>query len=87
MCNEVIDAEASVSTNVSSSVPINAANTASLNFEDKKVRYKMNFCILHNVLLVVIFFIYNHYCLLSLHKAQVKMYWSTNDTKMEKTKN
>ena len=33
---ETINAADSVSTNVSCSVPINAANTASINFDDKK---------------------------------------------------
>ena len=47
-CDEIIDTADSISTNVSCSVPINAENTASINFDDKKVRYSMD-CILQIV--------------------------------------
>ena len=50
MCDEIIDTADSISTNVSCSVPINAENTASINFDDKKVRYSMD-CILQIVFL------------------------------------
>ena len=53
-CDEIINAANSVSTNVSCSVPINAVNTASVSFNDEKVRYKVDCCILHTFLLVVI---------------------------------
>ena len=47
-CDEIIDTADSISTNVSCSVPINAENTASIKFDDKKVRYSMD-CILQIV--------------------------------------
>ena len=45
-CDEVIDAADNVSTNDCFSVPVNAGNTASINCDGKKVRYKINCCIL-----------------------------------------
>ena len=57
-CDEIINAadneSTNVSANVTSTVPVNAANPASMNFDEKKVGHKMNFYILHVVLLVVI---------------------------------
>ena len=58
MCDEIINAFDSVSANMSSNVtctvPINALNTASTNFNNKKVGFKMNYCSLHTVLLLLI---------------------------------
>ena len=45
------DAADSISTNVSCNVPINVANIASTNYDDKKVEYKMDCGILHAALL------------------------------------
>ena len=52
--NKIIGDADSVSTNVCCSVPMNAANIASINFDGKAIRYKMDCYILHNILLVVI---------------------------------
>ena len=41
-CDEIKDAEESVSTNVRCSVAINSATIASTNFGDAKVGYKMH---------------------------------------------
>ena len=50
MCDEIINDSDSVSTNVLASV----RSTVSRNFNNKKVRYKMDCDILHIVLLVII---------------------------------
>ena len=52
--DNIIGDSDSVSTNVSCSVPMNTANTASINFDGKTIRYKMDCYILHKILLVVI---------------------------------
>ena len=52
--DEIIDAAVSISTNLNCCVPLYAVNIASTNFDDKNVRHKMNYCILHTVLLVVL---------------------------------
>ena len=56
--DKIIYAVDSVSTNVSANVtctvPMNTANTVSINFDDEKVGYKMNCYILNTVLLVLI---------------------------------
>ena len=46
------NASTKVSANVTCTASINAANTVSVNFNDKNIGYKMNCCILHTVLLV-----------------------------------
>ena len=57
-CDEIINAANSVSTNVSanlmSTVSTNIVSNASVNFHNKKVRYKMDFYILHTILLVLL---------------------------------
>ena len=53
-CDETIDDEESVSTNVRCSVVINAVIIVSTNFGDKNVGYKMDCCILYKVLLMII---------------------------------
>ena len=53
-CDEITDAAHSASTDVSCSMPINATNTASINFDDNKIRYKMDCCTFPTVLLVVV---------------------------------
>ena len=83
----------SISTNVTNTVPTNITNTAqtnvtssvSMNSGNKKVRYKMHFCILHTFFRDHII-IYNHYYLLSLCKTWVnaKRYLYTKNIKMEK---
>ena len=83
-CNEIINAADHVSTNVSASVTstvsINAVNPVSMNFDDKKIGYKINCYILHTVLLVVILLniiaiICYHY---AKHRSKQKKYWLTN---------
>ena len=49
--NVADNASRKVSANVTCTASINAANTVSVNFNDKNVGYKMNCCILHTVLL------------------------------------
>ena len=77
-CDEIINAANSVSTNVSANVtctvPIIAENSAPINFDDKKVEYKMNCCILHttllgNILLFMMVIISYHY---PKHKSKQK---------------
>ena len=57
-CDEIKDAEESVSTNVRRSVAINSATIASTNFGDTKVGYKMYCYILHTVLLLEIILVF-----------------------------
>ena len=58
MCDEIINAAFSVSTNVPTNVmnfaSINVTSVASINFRDKKVTYKMGCHVLHTGLFVVI---------------------------------
>ena len=62
MCDEIINAADSVSTNVTNTIPTNMRNTlatnvistVSTNSNDKKIRYKMHCYILHLFLLVII---------------------------------
>ena len=77
-CDEIINAAESASTNVStnlmSTVSTNVASNASLNFYNRKVRYKIDFYILHTVLsvpllLFIIIIIYNHY---AKHRSKQK---------------
>ena len=65
-CHEIIDAADSVSTNISCTVPMNAANVATTNGDGK--RFKMDCYILHSFISAHIT-IYNHYFLLSLQKT------------------
>ena len=51
-CDETINAADSVSTNLMSTASTNVTITASINFHNKKVRYKMDCYILHAVLLL-----------------------------------
>ena len=46
MCNEII--------NITSNIPTNVTSTVSINSDDKKLRYKMDYYILDIVLLVII---------------------------------
>ena len=50
MCDEIINDANSVSRNV----PTNVTSTILTNFHNKKVRYKIDFYVLHTVLLVTI---------------------------------
>ena len=62
MCDEIINVTDSASTNVintilrnmTNTISINVMSTVSKNSDDKKVRYKIDCCILHTVLLVII---------------------------------
>ena len=62
VCDEILNITGSVPTNVTNTIPKNMTNTISANvtstvliiFDDKKVRSKMNFYILHTFLLVTI---------------------------------
>ena len=56
-CDEITNATDSVSTNVTNlinTISANATSTVPLNFNDKKVKYKMDCDILHTFLLVII---------------------------------
>ena len=70
MCDEIINDSDSVSTNVLASV----RSTVSRNFNNKKVRYKMDCDILHIVLLVIIllFIIAIIYFYYAKHKSELK---------------
>ena len=70
MCDEIINDSDSVSTNVLASV----RSTVSRNFNNKKVRYKMDCDILHIVLLVIILlFIIAIICFnYAKHKSELK---------------
>ena len=63
MCDEIINAANILSTNVprnvSSAVSTNVTSTASINFHNKKLRYKMDCYILHTILLVTILLFIN----------------------------
>ena len=74
MCDEIIGAPDSASTNVSCTVPMYAKNIVPTNFDDKKVRHKMDCCILHTVLLVVIllFIVAIIYCYYTNHGSKHK---------------
>ena len=54
MCAKVINDRDSVSANVTNIVPTNVTTTVSINYDDKKVIYKINCYILYMVLLVII---------------------------------
>ena len=71
-CDEIIDTEDSVLTNVSCTVSTNAANIVSTNFDDKKIRYKMNFFFFTRGFISGHITIYNRYNFLSLRKTYVK---------------
>ena len=47
VCNENIIATDSVSTNVTNTVPANVTSAISINYDDKKIRYKTNYILLH----------------------------------------
>ena len=72
MCYEILDGKDSVSKNISCSVLINAEKITSTNFDDQKIRYKMDFCILHTVLLglVLLFLIAAIFCHYTKHSAK-----------------
>ena len=65
LCDEIMYATDSVSTNVTNTVPtditntisINVTSNVSINSDDSKVRYKMDCYIFHNFLLVIILLI------------------------------
>ena len=47
LCDENIIATDSVSTNVTNTVPTNVTSAISINYDDKKIRYKTNYILLH----------------------------------------
>ena len=82
ICDEKIDVTDSVSTNVTNTIPAsmentiltNVTSTAPINFDDKKVRYKMvcyilNTFLLVNILLFIIAIICYHY---TKHRSKQK---------------
>ena len=54
MCDEIINAKDSSSLNVANTIAINFESPISISSDDKKVRYKINYYILHRFLLVII---------------------------------
>ena len=54
VCDENINVMDSVSTNMTNKLSTNVASTVSIKFDGKKVRYKMDYYILHKALLVII---------------------------------
>ena len=54
MCDEIINAADSVSTNVTNIILTNVTNNVSINADDKKVTYKILCYILHTVLVVIV---------------------------------
>ena len=54
LCDEIINVTDSVSTNVTNTIAEIVMSTVPINFDDKKVRYKMDCYILHTFLLVII---------------------------------
>ena len=54
VCDENMNVMDSVSTNMTNTISTNVASSVSIKFDDKKVRYKMDYYILHKVLLVII---------------------------------
>ena len=52
VCNKIVSVKHS--TNITNTILINVKSTVSINSNDKNVRYKMNGCILHTSLLVII---------------------------------
>ena len=47
VCDENIIATDSLSTNVTNTVPTNVTSAISINYDDKKIRYKTNYFLLH----------------------------------------
>ena len=61
--NKIVNVANSVSTNITNTVPTNVTRTVSINSDYKKVRYKMDYYILHTFLLVtILLFIMAHIC-------------------------
>ena len=54
LCHEIINVTDNVSKNVTNTISTNVMSSVSINSDDEKVRYKMNFYILHMFLLVTI---------------------------------
>ena len=83
VCNEIVSITDSVSTNVISSVPANVTSNVSINFDNKKIRYKMNCYNLQMFMLVVILLflitiICYHY---TKHWSKLKKYCSIDNIK------
>ena len=74
-----MNVQASLSTIVTNTISTNVTSTLSINFDDKKVRYKMNCYILHTFFFSDHITFHNRYYLLSLYK--IKTYWRTNNIK------
>ena len=59
VCEEIINATDSVSTNmtnVTNTIPTIVTSAVSINSNDKKLRYEMDWCILHTFLLVITYY-------------------------------
>ena len=54
MCDKIVNAANSVSTNVINTIPRNTTSTVSINSDDEKVRYKLDRYIFAHFLLVII---------------------------------
>ena len=54
VCYEIINVTKTVSTNVANTILTNVLSTVSIDFDDTKVRYKMNYYISYMFLLVTI---------------------------------
>ena len=66
MCDEIINAMDIVSTNVTDTISTNIKSNVAINSGDKRVRYKMDCCILHKfsvviMLLLTVAIICHHY--------------------------
>ena len=74
VCDEMKNATDSVSTNVTSIISTNVTSSMLTNSDEKKVKYKMDCCIQHTVLIVIILLfiiaiICYHY---AKHKSKLK---------------
>ena len=69
MCDKIVNAANSVSTNVINTIPRNTTSTVSINSDNEKVRYKLDRYIFAHFFISDHINIHNGYYLLSLHKT------------------
>ena len=77
VCDEIINVTDSASKIVTNTIPTSVTSIASINSDDKKVRYKMDYYILYTVSLVIILLfiiaiICYHY---AKHRSKQKRFW------------
>ena len=87
VCDEIRSATDSTWTNVTNAVATNFTSTISINSDEKKVGYKMDYYILHTFLLVTIslFLLLLVFAMIMQNIGQNKKYCRpSNNTKMEK---